>query len=76
MTEPGHRGQNGWSEYKLLIVHELQRLDEDVSGMKEDIQKLDRDVLALKIKASIWGAVAGFAVSMLPTLVRLAGLAK
>lgn len=63
--------KNGWDEYRLLVVRELERLNEEIVGMRVDLQKLDRDVLSLKIKASIWGAVAGFAVTMIPTIVRL-----
>lgn len=66
-----HRSQNGWGEYKRLVVHELERLNNKLEEMDDHVQKIDRDVLALKIRASVWGAVAGFAVSLIPALFRL-----
>lgn len=73
----GHvREENGWGQYKLLVVHELKRLNDELTGIRADIQQIDRDLLTLKVKASIWGAVAGFAVSLVPVIVRILLVAR
>jgi hypothetical protein len=59
---------NGWGEYRKLVVHELERLSNEIAGLRGDLQKVDRDVLSLKIKAGIWGGVAG---TILGVVIRL-----
>jgi hypothetical protein len=54
---------NGWSEYRRLVMNELERLNEVMEHLREDVQKVDDNVMSLKMKASMWGAAAGTIVA-------------
>lgn len=43
---------NGWPEYRLLIVAEIKRHD----GW---LKHLENRVVALQVKAALWGALSG-----------------
>ena len=48
-----------WSEYEKLVIAELKRLNQSYEGLRENIEKLNLELTKLKIKAGIWGAIAG-----------------
>lgn len=61
------QGFEGWGEYTRLTARELERLEK---ALKEANEKLDRirtddmslvkvEIATLKVKAGMWGAVAG-----------------
>ena len=50
-----HDDNNGWNEWKNLVLSQLEQLRE---GQKESVdiaQTLREDIVALKLKAGIWG---------------------
>lgn len=52
--------RNGWNSYQRLVLDKLQGLDSDVKHIRvKDIPGLQVEIAALKVKAGIWGAVAG-----------------
>lgn len=51
--------QNGFVEYKKLLLHELDKHSQCLEGIERAIQQLRVDVEGLKIKASIWGLLGG-----------------
>jgi hypothetical protein len=51
--------ENGWGEYKRLILSEIHDIKEAVEDVRLDQIKLLVEVERLKIKASLWGAAAG-----------------
>ena len=64
------KGQNGWNEWSKHILSELERLNSSYENlMKEvirindqtmkDMHALKVDLATLKVKASVWGAIAG-----------------
>ena len=59
-----------WNEYRRLILSELERLDEavkeshktDTEALQKlllDVIKLREEVVALKVKAGVWGILGG-----------------
>tara|TARA_R110002126_G_scaffold84465_24_gene205300 strand:+ start:2350 stop:2589 length:240 start_codon:yes stop_codon:yes gene_type:complete len=61
---------DGWDEYRRLILSELERLDvavrdsnksdtESLNKLLLDVIKLREEVVALKVKAGIWGILGG-----------------
>ncbi len=61
---------NGWSEWQNHILAELRRLsagvqhiadsnEDDHKEIRSDIAKTNTEVAMLKVKASLWGAIAG-----------------
>jgi hypothetical protein len=66
---------DGWTQNRKLIIRELERLGDDISGISdsvskirlEDIADLKTDIALLKLKSSLWGAVMGAATGVLVT---------
>jgi hypothetical protein len=50
---------NGWSRAEEHVRSELRRLSEGQDLMLEHIIQIKEVVAGLKVKASIWGAIAG-----------------
>jgi cell division septum initiation protein DivIVA len=42
--------QNGWNEYSKLVIAELERLNEGIIKLNEEIQGLKREITELKAK--------------------------
>ncbi len=60
----------GWLEYRRLVLNELERLDEAIKNLDKKLDERDKaqdvkvsainmELLTLKIKASVYGAIAG-----------------
>lgn len=69
-----------WQEYRRLVLAELERLDEAIKNLDEKLDKRDKEqdakvsainleLLTLRIKASIYGALAGAIFSTLVAIV-------
>ena len=50
---------NGWAEWSRFVLKELERLGESCESLRKDIQMLRDDVIMLKTKTAMWGAIAG-----------------
>ncbi len=50
---------NGWPEYKRLVLEEIRELKEDIKLLTVEQIKTRVEIERLKIKASLWGAAAG-----------------
>lgn len=51
--------ENGWDEYKKLILSELHDNKEFRKEVREVLTKLNSDVGGLKVKAAVAGGMAG-----------------
>ena len=52
-------GENGWNEWKNHILLEIQKYGERLDKIDQKINRLCYDISALKVKAGLWGAIAG-----------------
>jgi hypothetical protein len=52
-------GDNGWNEYEKLVLSKLDGLEKGLECVRTDIRSIEKEVLTLKIKAGLWGLVAG-----------------
>ena len=70
---------DNWSEYRRLVLAELDRLNKAITGLDEKLDRRfaeqsvkdaarDVDLLTLKLKATIYGAIAGAFLSAVITL--------
>lgn len=50
---------NGWDEYKRLILHEMKENSKKFDKLFDAIEMLRLDVGGLKVKAAIAGGMAG-----------------
>lgn len=60
--------ENGFSEYRRLIISELERLDEADRENKKLLQDIHADILAIKIKIAIIAGLVGSIPSLLHLL--------
>lgn len=55
---PGSNG-DGWNEWSRHILAELERLGDLATKQAECLVEIKTDIAALKVRASVWGAVGG-----------------
>ena len=72
----GEESGTGWLEYRRLVLNELERLDEAIKNLDTKLDERNKaqdtkvsainlELLTLKIKASVYGALAGAIFSAL-----------
>ena len=54
---------NGWSEYKKLVLKQLEMLDAKTDRIETKLDKINTKVTILETKAWMWGAMAGLAIT-------------
>ena len=62
-------GPQDWNTYRRLVLNELERLNENQKEVINRLTDLDRSVLMLQAKASMWGAVAGIMSSIIVSVI-------
>jgi len=62
-----------WNAYEKLVMDTLENLETDVTDLREEIVLLRIDVAQLKIKAGIWGAIAGMIPALLASVALFVG---
>ena len=50
---------NGWSEYQKLVLSDLHDLKQSNKEARETMSRVGAEIAALKVKAGIWGGLAG-----------------
>ena len=50
---------NGWSQYQKLVMDKLGEHDDKFSSIEDKLTKIQVDIATLKVKAGVWGDVAG-----------------
>jgi hypothetical protein len=59
----GNGGNGGWKEWSNYVLKELERLNDNVETVKNEIGDIKISLATLqtsfKIKSGIWGAIAG-----------------
>lgn len=50
---------SGWSAYEKLVLSEIEDLKVELHNIDEKVTLARIDIAQLKIKAGMWGAVAG-----------------
>lgn len=59
---------NGWHEWSKHVLIELKRLDTSLEEVHKELHGISLDLAMLKVKAGIWGAIAG----LIPAVLALA----
>jgi hypothetical protein len=64
---------NGWGEYKMSVMHQLEFLTAEVHSLRDTVTDLDKnmctEIAVLKTKAGTWGAVAGALGAVIVTVI-------
>ena len=51
--------ENGWEEWRKYVLNELKRMSACYETLNEKMTKVMVDVGMLKVKAGVWGGLAG-----------------
>lgn len=51
---------NGWTAYSKYVLKELERLANSLDAIGKKIDKNREEIVALRVKSSLWGSVGGF----------------
>ena len=60
---------DGWNEYSKMVLHELKRLNAGLEKLEEGQRQIEKDIITLQAKATIWGSVAGFIIALLTNVI-------
>lgn len=63
----------GWAGYERLVIKELGDLSASQQRIEDKLEALGIDVAMLKVKAGMWGAVAGMIPAAVAVLMTMAG---
>jgi hypothetical protein len=61
-------GRSPWSEYRRLVLRELEQLGKEVENIRMMAGELKTEVALLKLRASVWGVAAGAISSAVITI--------
>ena len=50
---------DGWEQYQKLVMDKLEEHDNRFSLINEKLTQIQVDIATLKVKAGVWGGVAG-----------------
>jgi hypothetical protein len=50
---------NGWHEWSKYVLKELERLNACEERIERELREIRTDLATLKVKAGMWGAIAG-----------------
>lgn len=69
MTDPEDREDNPWSEYRRLVLNELERLNQNFEHLQKSVDAANVNIAMLKVKAGAWGAMAGLMTALTAVLI-------
>jgi hypothetical protein len=61
-------GSDDFSEYKRLFLHELERLNDELSSLNRKYEQIHIDIITLKTKATVWGGLGGGAIAIITAI--------
>ena len=60
---------NGWSDWEKHVLYELGRLSTNQDEILRLNQQIKIEIITLKVKAAIWGAITGGTITAIIALV-------
>tara|TARA_B100002003_G_C13818559_1_gene403082 strand:+ start:347 stop:562 length:216 start_codon:yes stop_codon:yes gene_type:complete len=67
---------NGWNQYQKLVMDKLDEHDEKFTNIESKLTQIQVDIATLKVKAGVWGGVAGLVPVVLGLVLFFATQAK
>jgi hypothetical protein len=68
MTQP-----NGWNEWSKFVLKELERLNSCYDKLDQKATEIQTEIVMLKVKSGVWGAIGGVASIAIVLLVMYIG---
>ena len=60
---------NDWNVYSKMVLHELERLNTGVEKLEEGQKQIEKDIIKLQAKASLWGSLGGVIATLITSLI-------
>ena len=57
----------GWDQYQKLVIDKLGEHDDKFTSIESKLMKIQVDLATLKVKAGVWGGLAG----MIPVVIAI-----
>ena len=67
---------NGWNHYQKLVMDKLDDHDVKFSNIENKLTQIQVDIATLKVKAGVWGGIAGLVPVVLGLVLFYATQAK
>ena len=67
---------NGWNQYQKLVMDKLDEHDGKFSNIESKLTQIQIDIATLKVKAGVWGGIAGLVPVILGLVLFFATQAK
>ena len=67
---------NGWAQYQKLVMEKLEMHDGKFSNIDSKLTQIQIDIVTLKVKAGVWGGIAGLVPVVLGLVLFYATQAK
>ena len=67
---------NGWNQYQKLVMDKLDEHDEKFTNIESKLTQIQIDIATLKVKAGVWGGIAGLVPVVLGLVLFYATQAK
>jgi hypothetical protein len=70
---PLRENENGWGEYRKMVLKELENLGRVQEDIRKDITLIREEIASLKVKSGVWGLVGGMipvAIAIIYSLVQ------
>lgn len=67
VNNPNNYNRNGWDRYQIMVLEKLDGHDKLLEKINDQIVDVKVEIATLKVKAGVWGAVAG----AIPTIAAL-----
>jgi hypothetical protein len=67
---------NGWDQYQKLVMDKLDEHDGKFSNIESKLTQIQIDIATLKVKAGVWGGIAGLVPVVLGLVLFYATQAK
>ncbi len=57
--------KNDWNEYSRHVLNELKRLNKNIENIDRGQREIEKDIVKLQTKATMWGGIGGFVIALL-----------
>ena len=68
--------ESGWSQYEKMVIEKLDNHDGKFGGIDIKLTQIQIDIATLKVKAGVWGGIAGLVPVVLGLVLFYATQAK
>ena len=69
LYKEGLMSAEDWNSYSKMVLHELERLNTGVEKLEEGQKQIEKDIIKLQTKATLWGSFGGFIITLVTNII-------